>query len=59
MDYATIDETNTRAICDEIGERLKALLKSPESDRATDFEDKIDQLSTQQSEDDNGLLSPD
>jgi hypothetical protein len=43
MDSPTIDHTQTRAICDEIGERLRILLKSPAVDEQ-DFDDKIDQL---------------
>jgi hypothetical protein len=42
MDSPVIDNTQTRAICDEIGERLRILLKLPS--RTPDFDDKIDQL---------------
>jgi hypothetical protein len=49
MDSATIDSTHTRAICDEIGERLRTLLRSPmPEDKPEDkeeFEDKLDRLS--------------
>ena len=44
MDNPVIDHTQTRAICDEIGERLRTLLKSPANDNTPDFYDKIDQL---------------
>ncbi|SHN83420.1 hypothetical protein [Bradyrhizobium erythrophlei] len=44
MDSPVIDDTQTRAICDEIGERLRTLLKSPANDDTPDFEGKIDQL---------------
>ena len=44
MDSPVIDNTQTRAICDEIGERLRILLKSPAPDATPDFDDKIDQL---------------
>jgi len=45
MDSPVIDNTQTRAICDEIGERLRILLKSPAPDETRDFDDKIHQLS--------------
>ena len=46
MDGPTIDNMQTRAICDEIGERLRILLKSvaPDNDNERDFDAKIDQL---------------
>ena len=44
MDNLAIDHTQTRAICDEIGERLRVLLKSPVAETPPDFDDKIDQL---------------
>jgi hypothetical protein len=44
MDSPVIDNTQTRAICDEIGERLRTLLKLPTPDETPDFDDKIDQL---------------
>ena len=44
MDSPTIDNTQTLAICHEIGERLRTLLKSPANDDTPDFDDKIDQL---------------
>ena len=44
MDNPVIDHTQTRAIGDEIGERLRTLLKSPANDNTPDFDDKIDQL---------------
>jgi len=45
MDSATIDSTHTRAICDEIGERLRTLLRSPMPEDKEEFEDKLDRLS--------------
>jgi hypothetical protein len=44
MDSPVIDNTHTRAICDEIGERLRTLLKSTAPDERPDFDGKIDQL---------------
>jgi hypothetical protein len=46
MDSPTIDNTQTRAICDEIGERLRTLLKSPVLEDKADLDDKLDRLST-------------
>ena len=53
MDSPTIDNTQTRAICDEIGERLRILLKSTahDNDNEHGFNAKIDQL--------DGLAEPD
>jgi hypothetical protein len=45
MDIATIGHLHTRAICDEIGERLRTLLSSTAPDDKAEFEDKLDQLS--------------
>jgi hypothetical protein len=45
MDSATIDNTHTRAICDEIGERLRTLLRSPVPEDMADLDDKLDRLS--------------
>jgi hypothetical protein len=45
MDSPAIDNAQTRAICDEIGERLRALLKSPVSRETPDLEEKLRQLS--------------
>jgi hypothetical protein len=45
MNNLAIDDTQTRAICDEIGERLRVLLKSTASDEMPDFEEKLQQLS--------------
>jgi hypothetical protein len=45
MDIATIDHLHTRAICDEIGERLRTLLSSTAPDDRADLDDKLDQLS--------------
>jgi hypothetical protein len=44
MNNLAIDHTQTRAICDEIGERLRILLKSGPPDPQQDFNDKIDRL---------------
>ena len=44
MDRHYIDHTHSRAICDEIGERLRTQLKLPREER-TDLDDKIDELS--------------
>jgi hypothetical protein len=38
MDNPVIDNTQTRAICDEIGERLRTLLKSTAPDERPDFD---------------------
>jgi hypothetical protein len=45
MDNSTIDTAHTRAICDEIGERLQTLLRSSTTDDAADFDGKLHQLS--------------
>jgi hypothetical protein len=45
MDSATIDNTHTRAICDEIGERLRTLLRSSVPEDKAELDDKLDQLS--------------
>jgi len=45
MDGPTIDNTQTRAICDEIGERLRTLLKSAPSDDGADLGQKLHRLS--------------
>jgi hypothetical protein len=44
MENLAIDYTQTRAICDEIGERLRILLKSTQPDLRQDFNDTIDRL---------------
>ena len=46
MDIPAIDETQTRAICDEIGEWLSFLLKSTGSEEKPDFDEKLEQLSS-------------
>jgi hypothetical protein len=51
MDGPGIDDMHTRAICDEIGERLRTLLKSSTPDDTTDLEDRLDQLASRQGED--------
>jgi hypothetical protein len=51
MDNPGIDDTQTRAICDEIGERLRILLKPRFAGETPDlFEDRLDQLFLQQTE---------
>ena len=46
MDSPMLDDTQTRAICDEIGERLRILLKSttPDNDNERDFDEKLQEL---------------
>jgi hypothetical protein len=51
MDNLAIDSLQTRAICDEIGERLRVLLKSPVPDEIPELEEKLDQLLAQQGDD--------
>ena len=51
MEIPVIDDLHTRAICDEIGERLRVLLKSPVLEEQAELDDKLDQLLLQQSED--------
>ena len=41
MNSLTIDDTHTRAICDEIGERLRALLNSSAPRGTTDLDDRL------------------
>jgi hypothetical protein len=50
MESPTIDDTHIRAICDEIGERLRALLKWPTPGGTAELEDKLHQLITWQPE---------
>ena len=50
MDSPRIDDMHTRAICDEIGERLRTLLRSSAPDDRTHLEDKLDQLVSWQRE---------
>ena len=45
MDSPTIHDPHTRAICDEIGERLRTLLKSSMPDETADLDDKLRQFS--------------
>ncbi len=52
MDNLAIDHTQTRAICDEIGERLRILLKPAQPDLEQDLNDTIDQLSDELAEQD-------
>lgn len=44
MDSPGIDDIHTRAICDEIGERLRTLLRPSTPADATELDDKLDQL---------------
>ena len=41
MNSLAIDDTPTRAICDEIGERLRALLNSSAPRDTTDLDDRL------------------
>jgi hypothetical protein len=50
MDSPTIDETHTRAICDEIAERLRTLLKSSTPDETVDLDDELRQFSDSETE---------
>jgi hypothetical protein len=50
MDNPGIDDMHTRAICEEIGERLRTLLKSSTPDETTDLHDKLDQFVSRQCE---------
>jgi hypothetical protein len=50
MDSSTIDNAHTRAICDEIGERLRALLKSSTPDETADLDDNLHQFFPQPGE---------
>ena len=50
MDSPGIEDMHTRAICEEIGERLRALLKSSTPDETRDLDDKLDQLVSRQRE---------
>jgi hypothetical protein len=51
MDRPRIDDTHSRAICDEIGERLRTLLKSSTPGDTTHLDDRLDQLVSWQRED--------
>ena len=44
MDSHTIDHTHSRAICDEVAERLRTQLKPPPPPENNDLDDKLDQL---------------
>ena len=44
MDRPTIDDTHNRAICDEIGERLRALLRASTLEEAPDLDGKVHEL---------------
>ena len=41
MDSPVLDDIHTRAICEEIGERLRALLNSSAPRDTTDFDDRL------------------
>lgn len=58
MDSPAIDDTHTRAICDEIGERLRTLMRSSTPGEITDLEDKLDQFSDGPAELTTRSLSP-
>jgi|HubBroStandDraft_3_1064219.scaffolds.fasta_scaffold1216501_2 hypothetical protein len=45
MDNHTIDHTHSRAICDEVGERLRTQLKPPPPEEKTGLDEKLVQLS--------------
>ena len=45
MNSHTIDHRHSRAICDEVGERLRVQLKPPPAEEKTDLDDKLNQLS--------------
>ncbi len=45
MDSPGIDDVHTRAICDEISERLRTLLKSSTPDGAIELDDKLGEFS--------------
>ena len=45
MDDHAIDYTHSRAICDEVGERLRTQLKPPPSDDKADLGQKLHRLS--------------
>jgi hypothetical protein len=45
MDNHTIDHTHSRAICDEVGERLRTQLKPQPPEEKTVLDDKLIQLS--------------
>ena len=44
MKDPTIDSTQARAICEEVGERLRTQLKPSPPDEKTDLDDKLDRL---------------
>jgi hypothetical protein len=50
MASPTIDNTHTHAICDEIGERLRILLKSSVREETASLDEKLDQLSDREAE---------
>lgn len=50
MDSPTIDDTHSRAICDEIGERLRTLMKSSVPEEPVDLDDKLRQISDGEAE---------
>ena len=44
MDRPTIDDSHNRAICDEIGERLRALLRASTLEETPELGDKLHEL---------------
>ena len=50
MNSLAIDDTHTRAICDEIGERLRTLMKSSVPDEPAGLDDKLRRISDGQAE---------
>lgn len=50
MGSPTIHDPHTRAICDEIGERLRTLLKSSTPEEPADLDDKLRQFSDDEAE---------
>ena len=51
MDSPGLDDIHTRAICEEIGERLRTLLKSSTPLDATDFDDRLREFFDSEAED--------
>jgi hypothetical protein len=48
MNDHAIDDTHSRAICEEVGERLQVQLKPPPPDDETDLQQKLARLSDQE-----------
>ena len=51
MDRPGLDDIHTRAICEEIGERLRTLLKSSMPGETTDFDDRLREFFDSEAED--------